>query len=116
VKIRITGVPPGEAPLWVREKWVGLELSTPMGAITTPTMGVLSRPPTFIHKIWDRLFRRYEIVTGYVVNARHAVDRLSAVSPEAAAWWRENTREMLAADEDLVFHDTVSELILANDA
>ena len=24
--IRIIGVPPGEAPLWVREKWVGLEL------------------------------------------------------------------------------------------
>jgi len=23
--VRITSVPPGEAPLWVREKWVGLE-------------------------------------------------------------------------------------------
>jgi hypothetical protein len=24
--IRIIAVPPGEAPLWVREKWVGLDL------------------------------------------------------------------------------------------
>ena len=24
--IRIISIPPGEAPLWVREKWVGLEL------------------------------------------------------------------------------------------
>ena len=26
--IRITSVPTGEAPVWVREKWVGLELPT----------------------------------------------------------------------------------------
>jgi hypothetical protein len=24
--VRIIAVPPGEAPLWVREKWVGVEL------------------------------------------------------------------------------------------
>ena len=32
--IRIVGVPPGEAPLWVREKWLGLEL--PLAGFPSP--------------------------------------------------------------------------------
>ena len=45
--IRIVRTPPGEAPLWVREKWVGLELplaSGDYGPRHAYTSGVLSGP------------------------------------------------------------------------
>jgi hypothetical protein len=50
--IRIVRIPPGEAPFWVREKWVGLELPLadgdrgPRGAYTS---GVLSGPRNRFH-------------------------------------------------------------------
>jgi hypothetical protein len=34
-----------------------------------------------------------------------AVDILSASSPDAAAWWRENTPHLFAPDRYLVFHE-----------
>jgi hypothetical protein len=44
--VRITSVPPGEAPPWVREKWVGLELPTiaPPRARVYSTVGTVSGP------------------------------------------------------------------------
>ena len=47
--VRITATPPGEAPLWVREKWVGLVLPLAPGGSapgTYLTSGVLSGPQT----------------------------------------------------------------------
>ena len=49
--LHVTSIPPGEAPLWVREKWVGLSLplaqrkSSPVSVLTS---GVLSGPKTFL--------------------------------------------------------------------
>src|SRR5580704_4538322 len=44
-KLRIIAVPPGEAPLWVREKWVGLELPVAQRQSRKfLTSGVLSAP------------------------------------------------------------------------
>src|SRR2546430_13393547 len=51
---RITSVPPGEAPLWVREKWVGLSLPLAQRkaqARSLFTSGVLSGPRGFFASI-----------------------------------------------------------------
>lgn len=46
-RVRIVAVPPGEAPDWVREKWVGLDLTLAQSRPTPQrlyTAGVLSGP------------------------------------------------------------------------
>src|SRR5512140_2697360 len=46
-RVRIVGVPPGDAPAWVRQEWVGLELPLAQSsaeAIHARTAGVLSGP------------------------------------------------------------------------
>ena len=45
-RIRIVSVPAGQAPLWVRQKWVGLELPLSLRhtPVTTFTRGVLTKP------------------------------------------------------------------------
>jgi hypothetical protein len=48
--VRIVAVPPGEAPLWVREKWVGLDLPVARysGRGKFITLGVLSLPRSML--------------------------------------------------------------------
>jgi hypothetical protein len=107
--IRIVAVPPGEAPLWVREKWVGLDL--PVARYSGPgrflAMGVLSLPRSVLAQ-WLAVFRgRAEMIAGYAVEAVPAIGILAHASPEAAAWWRENTPHLIAPRRYLVFHEEV---------
>ena len=107
--IRIVAVPPGEAPLWVREKWVGLDLPVARysGHGKFLTMGVLSLPRSVLAQ-WMAVFRgRAERIAGYAVEALPAVDILARAHPEAAAWWRENTPHLIAPKRYLVFHEEV---------
>ena len=107
--IRIVAVPPGEAPLWVREKWVGLDLPVARysGRRKFLTMGVLSLPRSMPAQ-WLAVFRgRVEPIAGYAVEALPAVDILAHAHPEAAAWWRENTPHLIAPKRYLVFHEEV---------
>ena len=46
-------------------------------------------------------------VAGYAVEAAPAVGILAKVSPEAAAWWHENTPHLIAPKRYLVFHEEV---------
>jgi hypothetical protein len=90
-KIRIIAVPPGEAPLWVREQWVGLELPIFGGPDprTLTGYGVLSGPPPLSLEDFEAGRRgRLEVTTGYCVKAAVAIDVLEAVNAEAAAWWK----------------------------
>jgi hypothetical protein len=111
--VRIVGVPPGEAPLWVREKWVGLEL--PLARHSTPrelfTFGVLSGPRTWLVQMWGVVRGRARRVSGYVVEGARAVDILERSSPEAAAWWREHAPQYVAPRGRLVFHENVCEVV-----
>lgn len=107
--IRIVAVPPGEAPLWVREKWVGLDLPAARysGRRKFLTMGVLSLPRSVLAQ-WLAVFRgRAELIAGYAVEALPAVNILAHAHPEAAAWWRENTPHLIAPNRYLVFHEEV---------
>jgi len=77
--IKIIAVPSGEAPLEVREQWVGLVLPVDpsyeaLGRIGF--IGVLGGPPD------------QENMGGYPVKTQEAIRLLEEKSPEAARWWR----------------------------
>jgi hypothetical protein len=111
--VRIIAVPPGEAPLWVREKWVGLELPLLCWPSTGKLIGfgAVSGPRTFLAQIWALLRGRSQRIYGFIVDAARAVDILDRASPEAAAWWRENAAELILPERGLVFHAEVCEIV-----
>src|SRR5437764_13146902 len=87
--VRIIAVPPGEAPLWVRQRWVGLDLPVMRYAAHRQLLafGVRSRPHSWPAQ-WAAVFRgQAELIAGYAVEAAPAVGILAKASPEAAAWW-----------------------------
>jgi len=92
--IRIVALPPGEAPLWVRQAWVGLELPLPPVAKSPRRLrvaGVLSGPKSIFDALVAWVSGRYRQAQGFVVPVLPALDVLAAASPEAAAWWRTQT-------------------------
>lgn len=108
--IRIISVPPGDAPQWVREKWVGLELPiVETGRSRFRTLSIKVRP-TLLQQLWAMLQGQSEMVTGYLVPAGGAVDILARSSPEAADWWRQNTPSILRPRQCFVFHAEACEL------
>jgi hypothetical protein len=104
--VRITSVPPGEAPLWVREKWVGLELpiSGPPKSRTYRTAGVITGPKSLLGGLSAILRGRTEKVQGYRVSGEAALAALEDASPNAAAWWRANVPRHFKPGKYLVFH------------
>lgn len=71
MRLEITAVPPGEAPLWVREHWVGLQLPLAQrkGApISFLTSGVLSGPKGFLSCLRSMLAGKLERQSGFVVE------------------------------------------------
>jgi hypothetical protein len=96
--IRIVRLPPGEAPLWVREKWVGLDLPLAdgdRGPRHAFTSGVLSGPRNRLIAAWWSLRGRLKWQSGYAVNAQEALRRLETIAPDAASWWRGNVPRVL---------------------
>lgn len=73
-KIKIIKVPPGQAPLWVRQEWVGMELPVAENLPKdTVEMGVLGGKP--------------ENAGGYPVETTVAIRELKKKSSAAAKWW-----------------------------
>jgi len=109
--IRIIAVPPGEAPLWVRQQWVGLELPV----VTAPRrffgFGVLSSPRSMLAQWWGVARGRAQRIAGYAVEADVAVDILGRSSPDAAAWWRQNVPHLIGPRRHLVFHEHVCQVV-----
>ena len=108
--LKITSIPPGEAPTWVREKWVGLSL--PLAdeegvAHTFETFGVLSYPTSRIGYYWGRLLGRVRKETGYLVYSAPAIEVLDQSSPDAAAWWRSNVPWVDQPGETFIFQEGV---------
>ena len=94
--IIITSVPSGEAPLWVREKWVGL--SIPL--TENPRKGLKQR---------GILGGAASNSKGYVVSAAEAVNRLKEVAPTAAEWWEDHLP--LFVKSELVFARNVCRVL-----
>ena len=96
--VEIKSVPHGEAPLWVREKWVGLKLPTVLredSLVSAHTFGVLSAPRGRIRQLWALFRGRSKRESGYPVPVLPALVALEASSPDAAQWWRENAPHLV---------------------
>ena len=110
LQLHITSVPAGEAPLWVREQWVGLTLplaqhkAVPLAFMTS---GVLSGPRNFLSRLMALFAGKLERQSGFLVEARVAVAILALRSPEAAAWWQENAPHHLQPKRCFVFQQGV---------
>ena len=106
MKLVVTSIPPGEAPLWEREKWVGLSLplaqrgSAPRTYLTS---GVITRPRTFFRSLVALFAGKLERQTGFCIETRAAIEVLAKASPEAAAWWRENAPHEMSAGRYFLF-------------
>jgi len=112
--VRIVDTPPGEAPLAVRQAWVGLVLPLwpgEAGPRSVLTAGVLSGPRSLWGFLWGRLIRRFKPLDGFLVDAAAAVDILARHDPSAAAWWRERAPLAVASGRVLVFRADVCELV-----
>lgn len=102
--VRIVRRPIGEAPDWVRDAWIGSDLPLALSRERRwLAFGVLTMPKTRLRQGWALLTGRGVKLSGYLVNASAAVEILEDVRPDAAAWWREHTPEMLDGKGRFVF-------------
>lgn len=97
--VRIIRMPPGEAPQPVRQAWVGLLLPLIEGQVQTEYVvaqqAVSHQPVT--------------APSACAVEGKAAVEILESANPEAAAWWRQNAPEVIAAGYQLIFPAEVCE-------
>lgn len=77
ISIRIITAPAGQAPEWVREKWIGVTIPLTKPFQDGFECGVLGGESS------------NENSGGYEVDSTEAINALSSVSPEAAHWWLE---------------------------
>lgn len=106
--VTIIARPGGEAPDWVRDAWVGLQLPLArQGERNWRGFGVLTGPRGLLPRLWAILRGRTIRRRGYVINARVAVDILSRANPEAAAWWREHRPDLLTGRSGFGFESEV---------
>jgi hypothetical protein len=111
MQVRVISRPDGEAPEWVRNAWIGLSLPLVVDRQRTwRGLGVLTGPTNILLQRWALMRGRGVALTGYLVNAKVAVDLLETSSPQAAAWWRANTPKLLDKGRCFVFQATACEL------
>ena len=104
--LTITSVPDGEAPVWVRQKWVGLRLPLRTQSLTPGVfrgVGVLTGPRTMLSAIISLLTRRGRKTEGYLVDVLEAVAVLEEVHPDAAAWWKTNAPHLVRPNRRFIF-------------
>ncbi len=110
--IKIISTPPGEAPLEIREAWIGIVLPLAESKIRNgSTFGVLSWPGGLFQQWWEILRGCAKNESTYAVNAKTAIEILEASKPEAAAWWRENAPQLLVPYRRFGFAPDACELL-----
>lgn len=103
-RIRIVRRPQGEAPEWVRDAWIGIEL--PLlnpEVVTAETYGVLTGPKSRLGHWIGRLTGRVLRKSGYLVDANLAVRLLETRNPTAAIWWRTHAGVVVAPGGEFIF-------------
>jgi hypothetical protein len=111
-RIRVIAVPAGEAPQWVREKWVGVELPLALrSAHDFRTFGVLSGPRSFLAALSRMLTGRFTRRRGYAVEVAAAVAALERVHPDAAVWWRTNAAHLFRRTSYFMFREHECQLV-----
>jgi hypothetical protein len=112
--LTITSVPAGDAPLWVREHWVGPSLplarrtAVPRSVLTS---GVLSAPKNLIAWIGMLLSGKFVRKRGFMVEANAAVAVLARAHPDAASWWRENAPDFFEGKRYFVFQESSGQVV-----
>jgi len=117
--IRVVRVPPGEAPLWVREKWVGLELPLARGESGPRhvlTSGVVSGPRNRFAALWRALLGRLPDKAGYAVYVIDALAVLERTAPDAVEWWRTNSPHLVNRKRKFLFQQAACEMVDARQA
>lgn len=112
--IRIMHAPPGEAPEHIRQGWVGLVLPVHErypGQQRHVGVGVLTGPSTWLGVLFALLTGRAQRATGYVVDAKTALELLATHAPDAAAWWRANAPRFLEPGRCFLFAADGSEVV-----
>ncbi len=97
-KIRIVGVPPGQAPDWVRKEWIGVEI---------PLVGSLPERGLLIGARGGEPDPRSK--NGHTVTLAEALTALRVKSPKAAEWW--DNCLVAQVGQKLVFARDVCEVI-----
>ena len=111
-RIRIVRRPEGEAPAWVRDAWIGIELDLfHPEPVTTEGFGVLTAPKTLWSYWARRLTGRIHRFTGYIVDSHEAVRRVEMRNPTAAIWWRANAGGMVQPGQTFIFDVPACELL-----
>lgn len=111
MKIRIINTPPGEAPIEIRNGWIGIELPLAKdGLQNCGTFGVLTGPKTIIGKWLNVLMGRYGRESGYIVEGSTALKLLRDHNHSAASWWVENTY-FDKSGKYMFFHEHVCEVV-----
>jgi hypothetical protein len=113
-RIRITEVPPGEAPLEIRQAWVGLVLPLAVRSSRpsrVPIAGVLSGPKSLLGMILNCFKFRRTFWDGYPVNVLAAIEVLEKADPKAAAWWRHHAPHLLSRWRRFVFPANCCQLL-----
>ena len=115
--IRIGSTPRGEAPLAIRQAWIGLTLPLLETAPSAPeTMFVeigFRNPAGLLGTLKQRLGFKppTAIWQAYTVQAASALRLLENHSPEAARWWRQNTPWLYQPAQVLAFDADCCELV-----
>ena len=114
MNIRIISTPAGEAPLWVREKWVGLEL--PLSKNDSSTIiglgtGVLTGPRTLVGQLLGAFLGKSFFVRGYKVAVIEAIGVLEKASPETAAWWKSNAPHLVKPKKYFLFRKEECQIV-----
>jgi hypothetical protein len=113
-RVRIVTIPPGDAPAWVREKWVGLELPLAQSsteASRSRTAGVLSGPESFLGVLAALLRGGYQQRSGFKVDVMQALEVLEIRSPDAAQWWRTNAPHLVKPSRCFLFSEQVCKVV-----
>lgn len=111
--VRILALPPGDAPEWVRESWVGLDLplSSRRGASrVAATVGVLTGPRNALGQLFAPLLGKTTRQRGYAVKVSEAIVILQVAHPDAAEWWRTNTPHLFRRSTSFLFAESVCKL------
>lgn len=95
--IRIIAIPPGEAPRWVRQAWVGMVLQVDEVTAGGNQVGVLGGPA--------------QNGDGFSVYATAAFDELYKKDQRALAWWQHNCPHLFRDFARLIFTKSACEVI-----
>ena len=111
-RIRIVRRPEGEAPDWVRDAWIGVEIPLLVpDPVSTFGFGVLSGPKNIVLDWVLGLIGRARPIAGYVVSAETAVACLMERAPAAADWWRTNAPYLVRTGARFLFDPPACERI-----